>query len=51
MLTSDNVNNDLGYNPKKPPCLRKGREQEAMIKNGKEMLELQAIEAWRIWNS
>lgn len=51
MLTDDHLLYDLVYNPEETLFLRKGREQGAMIKNGKEMLELQAIEAWRIWNS
>ena len=51
MLTDDHLLYDLVYNPEETLFLRKGREQGAMIKNGEEMLELQAIEAWRIWNS
>jgi shikimate dehydrogenase len=30
--------------------LSKGKEKGAAIKNGLEMLELQAEESWRIWN-
>lgn len=41
---------DLIYNPEKTSFLRKGEEQGAIIKNGLEMLELQAEESWKIWN-
>jgi len=42
---------DLVYNPAKTLFLQKGEDQEAVIKNGYEMLVLQAEESWRIWNS
>lgn len=42
---------DLVYNPAKTLFLKKGEEQGAVIKNGEEMLILQAEESWRIWNS
>lgn len=41
---------DLIYNPPETTFLRKGREQGATIKNGLEMLQLQAEKAWKIWN-
>jgi len=41
---------DLVYNPAKTLFLQKGEEQGASIKNGYEMLVLQAEESWRIWN-
>jgi len=41
---------DLIYNPDKTSFLKRGEEQGATIKNGLEMLELQAEESWRIWN-
>ena len=41
---------DLVYNPAKTLFLQKGEEQGATIKNGYEMLVLQAEESWRIWN-
>ncbi len=41
---------DLLYNPEKTLFLQKGEEQGASIKNGYEMLVLQAEESWRIWN-
>ena len=42
---------DLVYNPSKTLFLQKGEEKGATIKNGEEMLKLQAEESWRIWNS
>ena len=42
---------DLIYNPSKTLFLSKGEEQGASIKNGADMLVLQAEESWRIWNS
>lgn len=41
---------DLVYNPEETEFLRRGREYGAKVKNGAEMLKLQALEAWRIWN-
>lgn len=42
---------DLIYNPEITTFLAKGKEQGATIKNGYEMLELQAEASWEIWNS
>ena len=42
---------DLVYNPAKTLFLQKGEEQGAVIKNGSDMLVIQAEESWRIWNS
>lgn len=41
---------DLIYNPEETLFLRKGREAGANIKNGLEMLILQAEKSWDIWN-
>jgi shikimate dehydrogenase len=41
---------DLIYNPALTLFLKKGRESGARIKNGLEMLELQAEKSWDIWN-
>jgi len=41
---------DLIYNPEKTAFLNEGEQKGAQIKNGHEMLELQAEESWRIWN-
>jgi len=40
---------DAIYNPEKTLFLEKGEKQGAAIKNGWEMLTLQASESWRIW--
>lgn len=40
---------DLIYNPSETLFLSKGKQQGAAIKNGLEMLELQAEKAWEIW--
>lgn len=42
---------DLIYNPEETLFLKYSKEHGASIKNGMEMLELQALEAWRIWNT
>jgi len=42
---------DLVYNPAETIFLKKGREKGANTKNGLEMLQLQAEESWKIWNS
>jgi shikimate dehydrogenase len=41
---------DLVYNPAKTLFLQQGEERGATIKNGADMLVLQAEENWRIWN-
>jgi len=41
---------DLVYNPGKTLFLKKGEEQGAVIKNGQDMLLIQAEESWKIWN-
>ncbi len=41
---------DLVYNPAKTQFLRRGEAQGAAIKNGMDMLVIQAEESWRIWN-
>ncbi|HEY7160319.1 MAG TPA: shikimate dehydrogenase, partial [Acidobacteriota bacterium] len=42
---------DLLYNPNMTIFMKKGAERGAKVKNGYEMLELQADESWRIWNA
>jgi shikimate dehydrogenase len=42
---------DLIYNPSESKFLQKGKSKGAIIKNGHEMLELQAEKSWEIWNS
>jgi len=41
---------DLVYNPEKTLFLEKASKYGATVKNGMEMLHLQAEEAWKIWN-
>ena len=50
-LSPFNILYDLVYNPKQSSFLRKGVKAGCKIKNGLEMLEIQAIESWKIWNS
>ncbi|MFI5129262.1 MAG: shikimate dehydrogenase family protein [Chitinophagales bacterium] len=50
-LTSRHYLFDLVYNPEKSLFLQKGEQKGAIIKNGYEMLVIQAEESWRIWNS
>jgi len=42
---------DLVYNPVETTFLKKGKERGVTIKNGLEMLELQAEASWKIWNN
>jgi shikimate dehydrogenase len=49
-LTPEHYLFDLVYNPEKTLFLQKGEEKGAVIKNGSEMLVIQAEESWRIWN-
>jgi len=49
-LTDRHLLFDLVYNPAITQFLQKGVNHGATIKNGLEMLELQAMAAWRIWN-
>ena len=49
-ITKNHLLFDLIYNPEISTFLSKGKEKGATIKNGYEMLQLQAEESWRIWN-
>ncbi|MBK5719464.1 shikimate dehydrogenase [Dysgonomonas sp. Marseille-P4677] len=49
-LTPNHLLYDLVYNPAETKFLRLGKEQGATVKNGEEMLVLQALAAWEIWN-
>lgn len=51
LITPDHVLYDLVYNPQETLFLKKGKERGAKTKNGLEMLHLQALRAWEIWNS
>src|SRR5690606_3058900 len=48
-LTSQHLLYDLVYNPTETAFLKQGRNMGATIKNGAEMLQLQALAAWDIW--
>lgn len=48
-LTQDHLLYDLVYNPEQTLFLAKGAERGATTKNGMEMLRLQALAAWEIW--
>nr|MBC7613561.1 shikimate dehydrogenase [Pseudopedobacter sp.] len=50
-LTDKHLLYDLIYNPEESLFLKKGKENGAKIKNGAEMLQLQADKSWEIWNS
>jgi shikimate dehydrogenase len=49
-LTASHYLFDLVYNPAKTLFLQKGEERGAAIKNGEDMLLIQAEESWKIWN-
>jgi shikimate dehydrogenase len=49
-LTEKHLLYDLVYNPPETLFLKKGKEKGATVKNGEEMLEIQAEESWKIWN-
>lgn len=50
-LTSQHLLYDLVYNPEVTAFLDQGSMRNCRIKNGLEMLHLQAEKAWQIWNS
>ena len=49
-INSKHLVYDLVYNPEESLFLKHGKENGAQIKNGKQMLCLQAEESWKIWN-
>lgn len=51
LVTSNHLLYDLIYNPDETLFMKKGKEQGALVKNGLEMLLLQAFTGWEIWNS
>lgn len=50
-ITSKHLLYDLIYNPALSTFLQNGKNKGAIIKNGLEMLQLQAEKSWQIWNS
>lgn len=51
LLSSEHLCYDLIYNPEETLFMRKASEQGAQVKNGLEMLLLQAFASWDMWNS
>jgi len=51
LLTDNHIVYDLLYNPNETLFMKKGLEQKAVVKNGLEMLLLQAFAAWKFWNN
>jgi shikimate dehydrogenase len=50
-ITKNHIAFDLIYNPEETAFLKAAKKQGAKIKNGLEMLQLQAEKSWEIWNS
>lgn len=50
LLTDRHLLYDLVYNPQETLFLKRGAERGAAVKNGLEMLHLQALASWRFWN-
>ena len=50
LITPKHLLFDLVYNPETTEFLKQGKLHGATIKNGLEMLHLQALAAWEIWN-
>ena len=50
-LTPNHILYDLIYNPDETLFMKKGKEFGAVVKNGLEMLLLQAFISWEIWNN
>jgi shikimate dehydrogenase len=50
-ISPEHILYDLVYNPEETLFLKRGKQRGATIKNGLEMLHLQAEKAWEIWNS
>ncbi|MDR3250639.1 MAG: shikimate dehydrogenase [Tannerella sp.] len=49
-LTPNHILYDLIYNPDETLFMKKGKDRGAVVKNGLEMLLLQAFVSWEIWN-
>ena len=50
LVTPNHLLYDLLYNPNVTLFMKKGEAQGAVVKNGLEMLLLQAFAAWEIWH-
>jgi shikimate dehydrogenase len=51
MLGAGHLLYDLVYNPEITTFMKKGLASGAVVKNGYDMLVIQAEESWKIWNS
>ena len=51
LLTPAHLLFDVVYNPEETLFMKRGAEQGATVKNGLEMLRLQAVASWEFWNS
>lgn len=50
-MNEDTLLYDLVYNPEETLFMKKGKKQGSTVKNGHEMLILQAIASWHFWNN
>ncbi|MFZ9504187.1 MAG: shikimate dehydrogenase family protein, partial [Cyclobacteriaceae bacterium] len=50
-LTDQHLVYDLIYNPARTQFIQKAEMRGCLVKNGLEMLHLQAEKSWQIWNS
>ncbi len=50
-MSEANLLYDLVYNPEETLFMKKGAEQGATVKNGLEMLHLQALASWEFWGN
>ncbi|MHA4847672.1 shikimate dehydrogenase family protein [Flavitalea antarctica] len=51
LLAPDHLLYDLVYNPEVTTFMKQGQLRGASVKNGYDMLVIQAEESWKIWNS
>jgi len=51
LLSSGHLLYDLVYNPEITTFMKEGLERGAAVKNGYDMLVIQAEESWKIWNT
>ena len=49
-ITNNHLLFDLIYNPSETLFIKKGKEKNAIVSNGLQMLHLQAERSWQIWN-
>ena len=50
LLTKRHILYDMLYNPNVTEFMKRGKERGATVKNGLEMLLLQADASWEVWN-